>query len=292
VIQADRSPLKVQPQDPGGAEIPDQNKQIYDRRAPQGQTKVVNREEQPVDVQQAARAAAERSGTDSTSSVSSTATPGSGAGGAPATLSASLGEPRRVHTVSIKPELGASARDSQRAASPTSTAPAGAPAPSPSPSASMTTPLAPRTPPAPPVRTDATRTPAPVAAPPAAAPPAAPRAAIPADTPAATAPTNAPQRTASITPPADPVEKASTAGGGFSVQLAVRPSDKEARAAFKELQTKFSGDLDGRSPLIKQADVNGKTVFRIRVGPLGREEANALCTKLKSSGGQCFVAKD
>jgi cell division septation protein DedD len=147
----------------------------------------------------------------------------------------------------------------------------------------VTTPLAPRTPPAPPARTDVTRTPA-------AAPATAPRAAD--EAPSATAATNAPQRTASITPPADPAEKAATSGGGFSVQLAVRPSDKEARAAFKELQTKYSGDLDGRSPLIKQADVNGKTVYRIRVGPLGREEANSLCTKLKSSGGQCFVAKD
>ena len=57
VIAADSGPVKVEPTNPGGAEIPNQNKQIYERsaEAPQGQSKLVNNEEQPVDVQQAAR---------------------------------------------------------------------------------------------------------------------------------------------------------------------------------------------------------------------------------------------
>ena len=55
VITADSGPVKVAPANPGGAEIPNQNKQIYERSpdAPQAQSKVVNNEEQPVDVQQA-----------------------------------------------------------------------------------------------------------------------------------------------------------------------------------------------------------------------------------------------
>ncbi len=56
LVMADQAPLKIQPQNAGGVEIPDQNKQIYDRNAKDGQIKIVNREEQPVDVQQAARA--------------------------------------------------------------------------------------------------------------------------------------------------------------------------------------------------------------------------------------------
>ena len=57
-VLADKTPLKVQPAASDGVEIPDQNKQIYDRNAKDGQIKIVNREEQPLDVNQAARTAA------------------------------------------------------------------------------------------------------------------------------------------------------------------------------------------------------------------------------------------
>lgn len=310
IIQADRNPLKVQPQNPGGAEIPDQNKEIYDRQAPNGQTRVVNREEQPVDVQQAARSAAPGPGTDAPASAPSTATPGSGSG--PNTLTASLGEPRRVRTVSIKPDLGSAAPEAQRpngGSAASTTTPSGAVPTTPA-APSLATEPAPA--PAPRSRPDpapaaASPQPPSAAAPPALAaapPPAAAAAARPtprtAAPPAAEAPaptpeesrTGAPQRTAALPAPAGPADKAAPAGSGFSVQIAVRPSENEARQAFKELQKKFAADLEGRSPLIRQAEVNGRTIFRIRVGPLPREEANALCTKLKSSGGQCFVAKD
>ncbi|EHP89743.1 hypothetical protein MetexDRAFT_5363, partial [Methylorubrum extorquens DSM 13060] len=60
-VLADKTPLKVQPTATDGVEIPDQNKQIYDRNAKDGQIKIVNREEQPLDVNQAARTAAARS---------------------------------------------------------------------------------------------------------------------------------------------------------------------------------------------------------------------------------------
>ena len=56
-ITADKEPLKVQPENPGGVEIPNQNAQVYDRAGADKQTRVVNREEQPIDVQQAARTA-------------------------------------------------------------------------------------------------------------------------------------------------------------------------------------------------------------------------------------------
>ncbi|TXN20505.1 SPOR domain-containing protein, partial [Methylobacterium sp. WL9] len=88
-VLADKTPLKVAPQAADGVEIPDQNKQIYERNAKDGQIKVVNREEQPLDVAQAARSAGATGGT----------TPGN-----TAMLTDSLGEPRRVRTVSVKPD--------------------------------------------------------------------------------------------------------------------------------------------------------------------------------------------
>ncbi len=38
--------------------------------------------------------------------------------------------------------------------------------------------------------------------------------------------------------------------------------------------------------------MNGKTIFRVRVGPLAKEEASSLCSTLQGAGGQCFVAKN
>ena len=75
------------------------------------------------------------------------------------------------------------------------------------------------------------------------------------------------------------------------MQLAVRPSESEARTAFQQLQQKFP-DLGGRSPMIRKAEVNGNTLFRVRVGPLSKDDASSLCSKLQGSGGQCFVAKN
>jgi cell division protein FtsN len=44
--------------------------------------------------------------------------------------------------------------------------------------------------------------------------------------------------------------------------------------------------------LIRKAEVNGSTIYRVRVGPLSKDEASSLCSKLQGQGGQCFVAKN
>jgi cell division septation protein DedD len=94
---------------------------------------------------------------------------------------------------------------------------------------------------------------------------------------------------AGTTPSAPPA--AAPAGGGWSVQLGVRPSEGEARAAFAQFQQKH-GELKGQPAIIRQAEVNGSTIYRVRVGPLSKDDASALCSKLQGSGGQCFVAKN
>jgi cell division septation protein DedD len=76
----------------------------------------------------------------------------------------------------------------------------------------------------------------------------------------------------------------------YSVQLAVRPTEEAARTAYDQLADKFATDLGGKPATVTQAQVNGRSVFRVRVTPLSREDANTLCTRLKASGGQCFVA--
>lgn len=279
VVQADTTPLKVAPKVADGVEIPDQNRQIYDRNATSkdssGQIKVVNREEQPLDVTEAARAAG------GTASAQGT-TPGNGPFEA-------FGEPRRVRTVSVKPEA------------PPAPPPQAEPTPAPVPVPTMVLPgndtaAAAPPPPAPalaavkpakPVMRQADATPE--------------QPAVPAPKPVA-APKKAPQRVASVSseqiPASSPETTQATSAvdtttpvSGFSVQLGVRSSASDAHAAFRQLQSKYS-QLAGKPELIRQAEVNGKTIFRVRVGPLSKEEASSLCSSLQGGGGQCFVAKN
>ncbi len=82
-----------------------------------------------------------------------------------------------------------------------------------------------------------------------------------------------------------------TSTGGFAVQLGVANSETSAQSVFASFQRKYP-DLGGMPSLIRKAEVNGSTVYRVRVGPLSKEEASSLCSKLQGQGGQCFVAKN
>ncbi|WP_407525385.1 SPOR domain-containing protein [Methylobacterium oryzisoli] len=275
VVMADQAPLKIAPapQAAGGVEFPDQNKQIYERNAKDGQIRIVNREEQPLDVKQAARAL-----------VNEAATAATPVPGAPVNmLTESLGEPRRVRTVSVKPEPPPF--EAQRAAQGTQGGPAASAVPT------MTLPEAA---PAPATPRAATRSLQAATATPAPEPQAA-------ETVSSTKP--AVQRVASAevvpvrpvaVPAQPPAPSADTQApvGGYSVQLSVRATEKEARAAFVQAQERYRAELSGQSPLIRQAEVNGKTIFRVRVGPMSKESANGLCGKLQAAGGPCFVAKN
>ena len=56
---------------------------------------------------------------------------------------------------------------------------------------------------------------------------------------------------------------------------------------------KFGAELAGFHPSIHKAEVGGKPVYRVRVSGLAsRDEATALCQKVQSGGGKCFVAKN
>ena len=297
VIQADTTPLKVAPKVADGVEIPDQNRQIYDRKPAankDGQIRIVNREEQPLDVSEAARAAQGKATSGATSGMAGT-TPGSDPFGA-------FGEPRRVRTVAVRPE-GPPAREAptEAAASPIPTMVLPGDQASPKPARGVRQVAAaaqlPQS-----VTTQAAATQvAPVQDSPAVAAVQAPKPV------AVKPPLKATQRVAAVAPDAASIAQdapATTAAttsadaavsdgpsGGFAVQLGVRNSASDAKAAFRQMQAKYS-QLAGKPELIRQAEVNGKTLYRVRVGPLAKAEAASLCTALQGAGGQCFVAKN
>ncbi len=91
-----------------------------------------------------------------------------------------------------------------------------------------------------------------------------------------------PRRTASTT----------ASSGGFAVQLAAEGSEDAARAKFNRMRSQYGSVLGSASPSIRSAEVNGRSVYRVRVGDMSREEAVSLCERLKASGGTCFVARN
>jgi hypothetical protein len=287
LIQASNEPIKVQPQNPGGVEIPNQNKQIYER-ANNTTTKVVNREEQPVDVKQAVRMNSGASG-----EATGATAPAHPAQGHPSANALNLGEPRKVRTVSIRPDGTVVQPDgaNARSASPLPTMSLPTAAQQPAPSAPRAASAAPAPQPVASTPVAAPATPAPKPAQTASAP--APAAATPAPASSTPASGASPQRVASAQPVTVAPAPASevTATGGFSVQLGVSGSEEDAQAAFGRFQKKFS-ELEGMPSMIRKAEVNGNTLFRVRVGPMSRDEASSLCSKLQGQGGQCFVAKN
>ncbi len=284
VVAADNRPMRVQPdpatQAQGG---PDQNKLIYDRLGgtPTGNERVVPREEQPV----AGLGQGIQTGGRDMRVVMPT-------GPAPRSDSANgTPEPRRVQTTTIRVRSDGSIEQepAARAAPVDPPAPIAAlpqqpvptAVPAPAPAASPPPPVAairnvPQ--PAPPPQREAARPPQPAPAP-------APRPQVaappPEARPVALVPTNAPA-------PAQRVQS----GGGFVVQIASARSDSEARSTFAALQRRFPDVLSGRTANIRAVELDGRGTFhRVRVGPLAsRDDATALCQRLRQAGGDCVVA--
>lgn len=303
-IAAKTAPTKEKPADPGGMEIPNQNKQVLaPRNTPETKpAAVVNSTEQPLDLNQVAKRDGVRVIAPSPMQNGGTADPN-----APGV------EPRRVTSIRLGseqpaappkiesptpapvtptlPPPGASARPS----TPTPPAPVAQPRPVTPPVAAATPP----TPPAPPKVESRPETPkatppkvttAPATTAPKATPPkAAPRAPLSLDPvkqpPAAAnaddddAPTPAPTRTTS------------GGGGGYAIQLASRPTESDARSASGQLKAKYGSAIGGRSPSVVSGEANGQTVYRVRVNGYSQADAVAACAKVKAAGGGCFVTK-
>jgi cell division septation protein DedD len=90
-------------------------------------------------------------------------------------------------------------------------------------------------------------------------------------------------------PPVDAT--AATTSGGWSVQLAAPKSEAEAQSTMTRLNSKYAAELNGSAIGVHKAQVNGDTIYRLRVSGLTKADAAAMCAKLKGEGGQCFIAK-
>jgi hypothetical protein len=101
-------------------------------------------------------------------------------------------------------------------------------------------------------------------------------------------------RLASAPPPvpAAPIAPAAASGGGdFVVQISSQRSEADAQRALSQAKTRFSA-LAGRASDVQRADISGRgTYYRARFAGGSQEEAQALCSQLKSAGGDCIVVR-
>jgi hypothetical protein len=302
MVKAPAGPVKVQPQNPGGVDVPNQSASILDRSAGAQVTKVVSREEQPVDLdQQVKQMRVITLGGPKDGSVSTAAAQGAAAVPVPQPPSATASmtntgvpEPKRVKTVSVRPDgsLIVAGASSAPAADPIAALAAGRSAPSVSGGDSAMPKSA-----TPKSTARVATTPKVEAVAPVAGDQSPATTPLPVKAKVATAPKPKPVKVASAednsnASDASPVATASTSGGGFAVQLAAPATEQEARSASSRLGVKFADSLGGHRPSVVKAEVGDKSIYRVRVSSLSRDEAVSLCEKVKAKGGACFVAKN
>lgn len=297
VIKADAGPTKIAPENPGGVEVPNQDRQVFNKGAPEDTkgAKVVGGEEQPVDVNQVARQVRPAVPLPAATTTTAAVVPAPPASAVElpkppqaTALPPGLGEPRRVKTVSVRPDgtiIDGAVDTGAGTGAPRSVSLAAVPGTQPESGSVSSTASVPAPPQRPRTVEAAGATPAGTATKPAQT---ATAAAAPTPKPPAARPT----QVASTQPVAASEATETGSSGGFSVQLAAPGSEQEARETASRLSRRFAGELGDMKPAIRKAEVNGKTIYRVRVGSLAREDAVALCEKLKAAGGQCFIAKN
>jgi hypothetical protein len=245
VIKADPGPNKIVPATSSASN--DSGKQL-DRLAA-GQERLVPREEQPVNVQDASKAGGPRvvfpplnqnNNPPTTASVSPANKP------MVANNPVNGDEPRRIRTLAVRgDQMDAAAVPAAR---PAAARPTTQQAPAPAVNAAN-----------------------------------APMSLSPQSVPAA-APTT---RSAALNTAPQDIASASSAAGGYVVQISSQRSDADARASFKALQGKYPSVLGSRSAVIKKADLGDKgTYYRAMVGPFGSaDEALQFRKNLEAAGG-------
>ncbi len=266
-IKAVDGPVKVQPETAAGAENPSQDATVLGGLPQQPPVAAVNNIEQPADLsaqtvvadgQASPQVAAAGSGA---TAIAVPVPPAQAQPRSPAEPQsiADLIEPRKVKTVSVRPD---------GTVLPNDTLP---------PAAARTAQPTPARPAPPPAAKAAT-------------PKTAARVATTPKSPAVNANGNPQSAQSTVAAKAKSAEPSS---GTFAVQLAAPGSEQAARDLQARLVQKFGAELAGFQPSIRKAEVGGKAVYRVRVSGLAsRDQATALCEKLHSSGGDCFVAKN
>lgn len=284
LIKAETEPYKIQPENPGGRTVPNQNQAVYQRTrgatsspAP-SQEMLISAAEEPMDL-----------------SFEDSQLPGVmvGVSDVPEIELASLEpenqvqpvlQPRRVQTFDVLADGTLVPRGTEALAAarePVQTSAISAPSAEAMPAQTMTD--TPAAEPAAPVPADATSIEALLGG-----VPTAPVSA----TPAAPAAEPAPVQTAALTPSETPAPATAVPADAFFVQISSQPSQALAEESRTSLASRYASAIGDRQLAIQSAEIDGRgTFYRVRVIAASREEANSVCQNVQSAGGSCFVTR-
>lgn len=117
-----------------------------------------------------------------------------------------------------------------------------------------------------------------------------PQVARPAARPGATTDLAPPEQLASVTAaPAAPVDPSGVAPGTRLVQLGAYDTPEDARAAWDGLAARFAGLMQGKSPVVVEAQAGGRSFWRLRA--LGFDDLSAarrFCAALVAERADCI----
>ena len=85
------------------------------------------------------------------------------------------------------------------------------------------------------------------------------------------------------------VEQTATKSGDWAIQFAKPKSEVEAAVAAARLNAKYAPALNGATIGIRKTQVNGETIYALRVAGLSKADAIALCVRVK--GRDCSIIK-
>ena len=87
------------------------------------------------------------------------------------------------------------------------------------------------------------------------------------------------------------IDPAAIGSTGWAIQLGSPRSESEAKRDLKRLNARYGSTLKGSTVGIRKVLVNGETVYRLHVVGLSKDEAAALCSRVKRDGGSCSLVR-
>lgn len=279
VVTADRSPYKVRPEEPGGMDVPNQDKEVYERISGEGEGEDVERLLPPADE---AEAPAVAEGGEAANEEGSAAGDSETGAGTVAGDNLTPPPPPPVDTTgeaaqqTAADKAGETAQQAGEAAGangqPTALA-----------NDSQTAQVnREELPPPPGAKTEESAP----AAPASGTSPSQTQTETPTETQAPAASESAPQ-------PSQPAAtSAPAADGAYRVQVASIQDRSKAESSWKAMQNKHEDLLGGLSLSVVEVEIEGRgTFYRLQGGGVSRDRAEEICATLKQRNAGCLIVR-
>jgi len=93
-----------------------------------------------------------------------------------------------------------------------------------------------------------------------------------------------------IEPAAQPAVANSGGSAAAYVQISSQPTEADAQASIRAVQSRWGSLFDGSQLFIQRADLGAKGIkYRVRLPASSLQEATQICASIKANGGDCFA---